>query len=174
MSRLRAAISLGLVLLALGACGRGDPSLLNLRAEGDGPDEFGILPTRPLEMPANLQALPTPVPGGSNLADPDPEADLAEALGGNINRAGAGSQGLISYATRFGVGQDIRETLAAEDLEFRRGNNGRLLERIASVNVYHRAYRVMSLDRYAELERMRAAGIWTPAAPPEEIGNISN
>ena len=174
MSRLRAAISLGLVLVALAACSRGDPTLLNLRAEGNGPDEFGILPTRPLEMPENFQELPAPTPGGVNRADPDPEADLAEALGGNINRAAAGSQGLISYAARFGVGQDIRETLAAEDLEFRRQNDGRLLERIASVNVYHRAYRPMSLDRYAELERLRAAGVWTPAAPPQEIGNINN
>jgi len=174
MTTLRAAISLGLVLVALAACGRGDPTLMNLRADGDGPDEFGILPTRPLELPENLQELPTPTPGAVNRADPDPEADLAEALGGNINRAGPGSQGLISYATRFGVGQDIRETLAAEDLEFRRRNDGRLLERIAAVNVYHRAYRDMSLDRYSELERLRAAGIWTPAAPPEEIGNISN
>lgn len=172
MSRLRTAISLGLVLLALAACGRSDPRLLNLRADGDGPDEFGILPSRPLEMPENLQTLPTPTLGGTNRADPDPEADVAAALGGNINRAGAGSQGMVSYVTRFGVGQDIRDTLASEDLEFRRRRDGRILERIAAINVYHRAYREMSLDRYAELERMRAAGIRTPAAPPEEIGNI--
>lgn len=172
MSRLRTAIGLGLVLLALTACGRNDPSLLNLRNTSDGPDEFGILPTRPLQLPDNLQALPTPTLGGTNRADPDPEADVAAALGGNIDRAAAGSQGLVGYATRFGVGQDIRDTLAAEDLEYRRDNNGRLLERLASVNVYHRAYRPMSLDRYAELERMRAAGIRTPAAPPQEIGNI--
>lgn len=172
MSRLRAAIGVGLVLLALSACSRGDPRLLNLRADGDGPDEFAILPTRPLEMPTDMAALPTPTLGGSNLADPDPEADVAAALGGNINRAAGGSQGFITYVTRFGMAAGIRETLAAEDLEFRRDNNGRILERIAAVNVYHRAYRSMSLDRYAELERMRTAGIRTPAAPPEEIGNL--
>lgn len=169
MIRLRAAIGLGLVLMALAACSRGDPTLLNLRAEGEGPDEFGILPTRPLEVPQDLSALPAPTPGGVNRADPDPEAELAEALGGNINRAQPGSQSLVSYATRFGVSQGIRDTLAAEDLEFRRRNNGRILERLAAVNVYHRAYREMALDRYAELERLRAAGIWTPAAPPEEL-----
>lgn len=174
MSRLRTAIGLGLVLLALAACGRNDPRLLNLRADGEGPDEFGILPTRPLQVPDDLQSLPAPSPGGINRADPDPEADVAAALGGNIDRAGAGSQGMVSYVTRFGVGRDIRDTLAAEDLEFRRRNDGRILERLAAVNVYHRAYREMSLDRYAELERMRAAGIRTPAAPPEEIGNIED
>ena len=172
MSRLRAAIGVVLVLLALSACSRGDPRLLNLRADGDGPDEFAILPTRPLEMPTDMAALPTPTLGGGNLADPDPEADVAAALGGNINRAAGGSQGFVTYVTRFGMAAGIRETLAAEDLEFRRDNNGRILERIAAVNVYHRAYRSMSLDRYAELERMRAAGIRTPAAPPEEIGNL--
>ena len=111
--------------------------------------------------------------GGGNLADPDPEADVAAALGGNVNRASAGSQALVSHASRFGVGDGIRNTLAAEDLEFRRRNNGRLLERIGAVNVYFRAYRIMALDRYAELARMRAAGIRTPAAPPEEIGSLN-
>lgn len=173
MSRLRTAIGMGLVLLALAACGRNDPRLLNLRNTSNGPDEFGILPTRPLQLPDNLQDLPPPALGGTNRADPDPEADVAAALGGNIDRAAAGSQGMVGYVTRFGVSQDIRDTLAAEDLEYRRRHNGRLLERIASVNVYHRAYRQMSLDRYAELERLRAAGIRTPAAPPQEIGNIN-
>ena len=172
MSRLRTAISLGLVLLALAACGRNDPRLLNLRADGEGPDEFGILPSRPLELPDDLQTLPAPTLGGTNRADPDPAADVAAARGGNINRARAGSESMVGYVTRFGVGQGIRDTLASEDLEFRRRNDGRILERIAAVNVYHRAYRDMSLDRYAELERLRAAGIRTPAAPPEEIGNI--
>ncbi len=168
MSSFRTAIGLGLVLLALSACSRGDPRLLNLRADGNGPDEFGVLPTRPLEMPADMQQLPAPTPGGGNLADPDPEADVAAALGGNVDRASSGGQGLISYATRFGIAQDIRGTLAAEDLDFRSRNRGRVLERVAAVNTYHRAYREMSLDRYAELERLRAAGIWTPAAPPED------
>lgn len=168
MIRLRAAIGLGLVLLALAACGRSDPTLLNLRAEGEGPDEFGVLPSRPLEMPTDMAALPPPQPGIANRADPDPEAELAAALGGNVDRAQAGSQSLVSHVTRYGVAQDIRATLAAEDLEFRRRNDGRLLERMAALNVYHRAYRVMALDRYAELERLRAAGIWTPAAPPAD------
>ncbi|RFU14415.1 DUF3035 domain-containing protein [Rhodobacteraceae bacterium W635] len=168
MIRLRAAIGLGLVLLALAACGRETPTLLNLRADGEGPDEFGVLPTRPLEMPGDVADLPPPSPGGTNRADPDPEAEIATALGGNVDRAQAGSQGLVGYVTRFGVTRDIRDTLAVEDLEFRRRNDGRILERIAAINVYHRAYRVMALDRYAELERLRAAGVWTPAAPPED------
>lgn len=173
MSRFRTALGLGLVLFALAACDQGDPTLLNLRATGEGPDEFGVLPTGPLEIPADLNSLPTPTPGGQNRVDPDPEADVAAALGGNVNRAASGSNSLMTHATRFGIGADIRDALAREDLEFRRRNDGRLLERIFNVNVYHRAYRQMALDRYRELERMRAAGIRTPAAPPQAIGNVN-
>ena len=87
MSRFRKSLGIGLVLLALAACEQGDPTLLNLRATGEGPDEFGVLPTRPLEMPADLNALPAPTLGGQNRVDPDPEADVAAALGGDVNRA---------------------------------------------------------------------------------------
>lgn len=166
MTKLRIVIGMGLVLLALSACGRNDPRLLNIAASGEGPDEFAILPTRPLEMPPSFTELPTPTPGGANRTDPDPEADAIAALGGDITRAPQAG-GLVGYASRFGVSAGIRETLAAEDLEYRRRNDGRLLERIFAVNVYHRAYRPLALDRYAELERMRRAGIRTPAAPPE-------
>jgi len=173
MSRLRTKIGLALVAVVLAACSSQTPSLMNLRATGAGPDEFGILPTRPLEIPTDLASLPTPMPGATNRVDPDPEADVAAALGGDVNRARPGTASLIGHATRFGVGDGIREVLAAEDLEFRRRNNARLLERLAATNVYYRAYRMMALDRYAELERMRAAGIRTPAAPPQSIGNIN-
>ena len=60
----------------------------------------------------------------------------------------------------------IRQTLATEDLEFRRKNDGRLLERIFNVNVYFKAYRDYALDQYAELARWRKAGARTPSAPP--------
>lgn len=62
----------------------------------------------------------------------------------------------------------IRGTLAAEDLEFRRKNDGRLLERVFNVNVYFDAYEPMSLDQHAELERWRAQGLLTPSAPPPQ------
>lgn len=153
----------------LGACARGDdaPSLMNLRANSSGPDEFAILPTRPLEIPQDLASLPAPTPGGLNRADPTPEADAIAALGGNIARGGAGGGALLTHGTRYGIESGIRETLAQEDLAFRRANDGRLLERLFNVNVYYRAYREQSLDRYAELERMRRAGVRTPAAPPQ-------
>lgn len=164
-------IQLGAVAAAmtLAACGGAprDPELMNIRSQTRTPDEFAILPVKPLALPEDLAALPPPQPGGVNRTDPTPEADAVAALGGDVARARRGDAGLLAHATRFGTAPDIRDRLAAEDLEFRRANDGRLLERWFNVNVYFRAYEPLSLDRYAELERWRAAGVRTVGAPPE-------
>ena len=155
------------LVLGLSACGGSDaPQLMNVRSSGSGPDEFGILPPKALEMPPNLAALPPPTPGGSNITDPTPEADAIIALGGKPG-AGVTDAGLVSYAARNGLSGDIRQVLAAEDLEYRRKNDGRLLERLFDVNVYYKAYAPMALDQHAELARWRRVGAPTPSAPPE-------
>lgn len=169
MPRPMTTLTLGAVLIALAACGRGDPRLMNPRNTESGPDEFAILPTAPIEIPADLAALPPPTPGGVNRVDPDPEGDAIRALGGNPERANRAAGDIVSYAARFGVTPEIRGTLAAEDLDFRSRNQGRVLERLFDVNVYFSAYRDQALDRYAELERLRRAGVRTPAAPPAEL-----
>lgn len=164
-------LTLGLIL-TLAACSS-DDGLLNIKKEpGEGPDEFAVLPTKPLQMPKDMAALPNPTPGGTNLTDPTPEIDVASALGGNaavLSRASTDGA-LLNHARRFGVGQNIRPELAAADLEFRRNNRGLLLERAFNVNVYFRAYEFMELDQYAELERLRRSGVRTPAVPPEPTG----
>lgn len=165
----------GAALLALSACGRSDdvPNLMNIRSSTNGPDEFAILPPKPLEMPEDIAALPEPTPGGENRTDPTPEADAIAALGGQVRPAGGvpSSDGaLYAHAARFGLTSGIRETLAAEDLEYRRQNDGRLLERIFNVNVYFKAYAEQSLDQQAELWRWRNAGARTPSAPPPQDG----
>jgi len=166
--------TLVVVVLVLAGCdGQRPPHLMNLRSATRGPDEFGILPTKPLQMPQDLASLPEPVPGGANLTDPTPQADAIAALGGNpavLARAPSGDAAVLAAATRFGVAPDIRTTLAAEDLEYRRKNDGRLLERLFAVTVYYKAYLPMSLDQEAELARWRAAGIRTSSAPPGPQG----
>ncbi|NKX45549.1 DUF3035 domain-containing protein [Roseicyclus persicicus] len=169
MPRLFTTLTLAAATVALAACGSGDPRLMNLRNTESGPDEFSVLPTEPIAIPADLRTLPPPTPGGTNRTDPDPEGDAIRALGGNPERATSQAGDIVGYASRFGTSPDIRGVLAAEDLEYRRDNNGRLLERLFGNNVYFRAYRSMWLDRYAELERLRRAGVRTPAAPPEGI-----
>lgn len=160
-------------MITLAACGgKGDPQLMNLRS-GPGPDEFAIVPPKPLEMPESLAELPEPTPGGFNRTDPNPEADAAIALGGNPKAAGgipAGDSALYAHAGRFGVDGGIRATLASEDLEWRRDNNGRILERLFNVNVYYKAYRKQRLDQQAELARWRALGVRNPSAPPRNPG----
>lgn len=163
------------VMLTLAACSKGDkaPSLMNIRSTTQGPDEFGILPPKPLAMPEDIAALPDPTPGGANLTDPTPEADAIVALGGKPREAGgvpAGDGALVNHAARFGVAGDIRQVLAEEDLEWRRKNDGRLLERVLKVNVYFKAYADMALDQQAELWRWRQAGVRTPSAPPPQPG----
>jgi hypothetical protein len=158
-------------LLLVSACAEGDPKLMNLRSSGSGPDEFAILPTKPLQAPPNFTTLPVPTPGGTNLTDPTPAADAIAALGGNpavVSRASGGADaGLLAHASRYGKTEEIRGLLAAEDLSFRRENNGRLLERLFNVNVYMRAYARMSLDQHAEIERWRLLGVRTVGAPPD-------
>ena len=171
---MRHVLILTIAMAALSACGGGEkePKLLNVRQPvAEGPDEFAILPAKPLEMPEDLAALPAPTPGGSNLTDVTPFADAAVALGGKpevLTRASTDGA-LINYARRYGADANIRAQLAAADLEYRRKNDGRLLERLFNVNVYYRAYEPMSLDRYAELERLRRLGIRTSAVPPEPV-----
>src|SRR6056297_890377 len=165
---IRRSLSFGLIML-LAACGVGDgsdePNLLNiLQPRNEGPDEFAILPSKPLEIPEDVASLPPPTPGAGNRADLTPERDIAVALGGNpavLSRGATGDGALLSYTGRYGRDADIRQTLAAADLAFRRDNDGRFLERLFSVNIYYRVYEPFELDQYAELERLRRAGIRT-------------
>lgn len=164
----KAMILTGLVaVLVLGACDRNrEPQLLNVKAQGTGPDEFAILPVKPLVQPESYATLPPPTPGGTNRTDQTPLADATLALGGDPN-GGIRDGGLVTYASRYGVAPTIRTQLAKEDIEFRRDNDGRVLERLFNVNVYFKAYREQSLDQYAELERLRRLGVRTVSAPPE-------
>jgi hypothetical protein len=159
-------------LLVLTACARGDkvPELMNIRSTTGGPDEFTIVPPKALAMPEDLAALPDPTPGGANRTDQYPMDDAVVALGGKSNasgKIGAGDGALVNYASRKGVTSGIRQTLAAEDLDYRRKHDGKLLERVFNLNVYFKAYRPYTLDQYAELARWRKVGARTPAAPPQ-------
>ncbi|TCO69619.1 DUF3035 domain-containing protein [Rhodovulum euryhalinum] len=152
----------------LAGCSRDKtPELMNLRSQTRGPDEFAVMPGKPLEMPESFAELPPPTPGAPSRTDPTPEADAIAALGGNAARGVRGDNGLMAHVSRYGVSPSIRQTLAAEDLEYRRQNDGRLLERVFNVNVYFKAYRKQSLDQHAELERWRRAGARNVGAPPD-------
>ena len=166
-------LALAAMAMLLSACDGGEPRLMNLRATGNGPDEFAILPPKALQMPTDLKALPQPTLGGNNLTDPTPEADAMAALGGRIQQGAgvpAGDSALVNHASRYGRTASIRTDLAAEDLEYRRDNKGRVMERIFNVNTYFKAYKNQSLDQQAELKRWRKRGVRTVSAPPAQKG----
>ena len=153
----------------LSACG-GEPQLMAL-SSSDGPDEFLIVPSKPLETPGSFTNLPSPTPGGRNLTDATPLEDAASALGGKssafaLNGVPSSDGALVGYARRYGVTDNIRVVLAAEDLEHRKGNRGRVLIRLTGQDRYYDAYDEFWLDKFAELERLRAGGVKTPSAPP--------
>lgn len=169
----------GLILvaiLAVSACSssRDDLSLRNLSTPGAGPDEFSVLPGKPLDMPQDIAALPTPTPGGSNLTDQNPLADGVAALGGRPaalapQGVAASDAGLVQHAARNGLSQDIRMTLAAEDDAFQRSRSRFTRFRIfRDVDRYHEVYSNEMTDPYAELRRFRRLGVPTPSAPPPQ------
>jgi hypothetical protein len=155
----------------LAACSNGDNTLMNLKQDGEGPDEFAILPTNPLQTPKDLAYLPEPTLGGTNRVDKTPRRDAVAALGGRTtlmdsDRIQSGEQALLSAAGRFGIDPDIRRKVAAEDAAFRASARVKPLERIFSVNVYLSTYKDLSLDAQKELLRLRRLGVRTPTAPP--------
>ena len=146
-------------------------SLRKIRHKGNGPDEFSIIPGKPLEMPGDVAALPEPVPGGPNRTDQDPVADGIAALGGNAGARSAAAPsaahaGLRDHAARYDRDPAIRQTLVAEDRELRRQYGNVNLLRFLPSDDYTQAYKDQWLDAHAEERRLRRAGVRTPAAPP--------
>ncbi len=160
-----APIVLGSVLM-LAACG--DKPLHNLDARRVGPDEFLVLPSKPLEAPTNYSELPLPTPGGSNITDRDPRAEAMIALGGRPSSGIAASEGaLVSAASRYGVEGDIRTTLAEEDAK-RRKRAGILANiKLFPVDRYAETYERDALNPFGVSEAYRRAGVPTPSSPPE-------
>lgn len=137
----------------------------------NGPDEFGIVPTKPLQLPDDLTALPEPTPGARNLTDPLPEHDAVAALGGrperlDSTRVGAGEGALLAAAERNGTASNIREVLAEEDKEFREDNGPLFLERLFKVNTYLKTYNDQTLEARRTNELLRRKGVKTPSVSP--------
>ncbi|MCC1492201.1 DUF3035 domain-containing protein [Cognatishimia sp. F0-27] len=163
-------------VLAVSACARGTPELRDLRTFSGQPEEFAIVPPKPLQTPEDIGALPPPTPGGSNRTDQRPLQDAVAVLGGNPARVTEGrggavpgaDTGLIGAASRFGRDGNIRTTLAAEDEAFRQ-RRGRFTWQLIPENQYNRVYRSQALDPYLWLEQFRRANRRTPSAPPEGL-----
>ena len=142
--------------LALGACGNGNPDRLSR-----GPDEFAIVPVKPLEMP-DTAALPVPTTGGANRSDLTPLADGIAALGGRSGTVDgqypAADSALVNHASRAGLSSDIRAVLSEEDKVW--------IKRRRRLLGPELPYDEMRLDPYELIDLYRARGYRVPTPPP--------
>ncbi len=115
--RLAGPIGMTAMLLALSACGN---PLEALGAKIPPPDEFQVIATKPLVMPATA-ALPDPRPGAPSPLDPDPHREAVQALLGtsaspveSTSPPSAGEQILLSSANAAAASSEIRVQLEEE------------------------------------------------------------
>ncbi len=167
----RAPIAL-IFAVAVAACS--NSGLRTLEPPGQGPDEFSVLPVKPLTQPQDYAFLPAPTPGGGNLTDPNPQADVVAALGGNagaLNPNGAvpsSDAALVAASGRYGVPPDTRQVVQAEDDAFRKRRGRWTGLRLFPVDRYAQVYERQSINPQAETEAARRAGFETPSSPPDE------
>lgn len=160
-----------LIAMALSVAACSNKGLHDFTDASAGPEEFAILPTKPLESPKSFAALPVPTPGSSNLVDPTPKQDAIAALGGKPSRLAdkgipSSDSALVASASRYGVPGNIRQTTTAEDAEYRK-RRGRFTNiRLFKTDRYAQVYKRESLDAHKTLNAYRRASRATPTAPP--------
>ena len=160
--------------LAAAVAGCSDIGLRHLEAPGPGPDEFSVMPVKPLTQPKDYAFLPAPTPGGANLTDPNPNADAVAALGGNPGALNPGtgissSDGaLVTASSRYGVSPNTRQVLAQEDADFRKRQSRWTRLRLFKVDRYSQVYKRNSIDPQVQTEALRRQGVETPSSPPDE------
>lgn len=166
--------------LALSACSGSDET-------DSGPEEFTVLPSKPLERPRDYQNLPTPGAGESRTK-PDPQADAVKALGGNPNllrkeetqssrleqKSKPPQSPIVRAASRFGFEENIREIMAEEDSQYQKDHGSLLLSYISKEASSVRTYGAMILDPSAEAEKLRSGGIEVPEPEPVETASAKN
>ncbi|MDG2404644.1 MAG: DUF3035 domain-containing protein [Paracoccaceae bacterium] len=155
-------------VLLLAGCG--DANLRKMRSDDKGPEEFTVVPFKPLEQPSNYAILPEPANVAPNRTDPTPREDAIIALGGTVDsrkttQIPSSDRELMRRTDRFGTTPSIRDILALEDAQFRRKNNKMRQFQLQSRDPYSQLYKAETLDAFAELQKFLAAGISTPAAP---------
>ncbi len=159
---------------AAAVAGCNNPGLRDLDPPGEGPDEFSVLPVKPLTQPQDYAFLPAPTPGGANLTDPNPKADAVVALGGNAaalnpNTAIPSSDSaLVTASSRYGVPANTREVVQADDDSFRKRRGRWTGLRLFPVDRYQQVYERQAIDPFAETEAARRVGVETPSSPPNE------
>ncbi|MEO0999243.1 MAG: DUF3035 domain-containing protein [Pseudomonadota bacterium] len=174
MNRIPARIALASTALLLAACSDGgerESLLTTIGLRQTAPDEFMVVERRPLTMPGDLTALPTPVPGAPNRVDPRPQQETIVALTGqdpdtmySADTAGR-SAGEDALVTALGADVDptARDSLAAEQAELR-GQRPYGLRTVFGRPTFDPNASEL-LDPEEETRRLQAQGLRTPSAP---------
>lgn len=159
-----------MTVVAVAGCSS-SKGLKDIRSTGNGPDEFSIMPVKPLTAPKDYAVLPAPTPGGANLTDPNPTADAVVALGGRASAledtgVPSSDSALVAATSRYGVPANTRTTLAQEDADFRKRQGRWTRIKLFPVDRYEQVYRKESLDPYRQTDQFRKSGFGTPSSPP--------
>lgn len=156
-------------LSVLAACSSDAPpvTLAEASIANGAPDEFLVLPQRPLEMPDDLETLPEPdLEAGTRVAiDPIAEAKRAVGGTGGSTRATATDQAMLAAARTVGVNPNIRAELRAET-EAKIARPGGLAGFLDIFRISDRkktAFDDQRLDALGELKRRQAQDVRTPA-----------
>ena len=172
----RLSLCLFAATLALTACGSEvdeDRSILErFNLSQGGPDEFLVIERAPLEIPADIRALPTPNPGQISRVEPQVDVLVARAFGTNAINQGAasvssGELALLRAANAADIPDGTRALIEAEhDARVAAGGESEgLLDNL--IPGFGNPYREDQIDAVAEVIRLRRLypGIVTPAAP---------
>ena len=164
----RAATLCTALVLVLAGCG--NTNLRKMESDDKGPEEFAVVPLKPLEQPSNYAALPKPGNATPSITDPTPISDAITALGGTVEsrdttRVPSSDRALIQRTDRFGTTPNIRAILALEDAQFRQRKSKTRQFQLKPRDPYSQLYEAETLDAFAELQKFRAAGVTTPAVP---------
>ncbi len=171
--RIAGPVGLTAMLLALAACETIGNPLEALGAKIPPPDEFQVIASKPLMMPATT-ALPEPRPGAPSPLEPDPHRDALQALLGtsaspvvSTIAPSAGEQVLLSSANAAMASSEIRVQLEEEKREeeankpYEPPSLGELLSGRKSEKLDESEL----LDPVVESQRLQQEGYVTPVDP---------
>jgi len=131
------------------------------------PDEFLVLPQKPLEMPSDMTALVEPDPSARSRVALDPHASAKRALGGTgAGYKATGTDNAILAAARIRpVDPNIRQELRTEDNKKRARPSGFVgfLDLFRITPREQTIYNDEKLDARAELLKRRQQGVRTPS-----------
>lgn len=173
------AFRVGMAALALGAlagCDQIGNPLDAISGRIKPPDEFEVLPNKPLRMPSSIAQLPEPRLGERSPLEPNPNADARRALLGGVPTAGssvsASEAALLGAANTEANKPDIRTALPEDVAAAEAGQGG--VPTLAELVGLDGDPVKDALDPDEEARRLQAEGIAPAPVNPDPQGQTTN